>query len=253
MPEMERTSPWIIAILAIALFVIGAALAFTDRSVAATSAWGFAFLLTILLLLSKFKRFKGFGFEAELWDQKQAEAEELVGHMKSLSKLVSWQMSSVAARLGLWDSAFSLADLARFLGEIKEQLKAIKIPPHEIEEALQPLYTRIEAAYLADARHEVSAALKAASDSINRAVGSTDVQQHLKAVSQLHPLHEELRIATTLPDDAVEPFLRFIEESTVIEPKAEILGNLTEINLDLKHFRDHRSFRRRDRLSKVAH
>ena len=35
------------------------------------AAWGLAFLLMILLLLSKFKRFKGFVFEAELWEEKQ--------------------------------------------------------------------------------------------------------------------------------------------------------------------------------------
>jgi hypothetical protein len=103
---MERAIPWIIAVCGIVLFGVGAGLASTDCSAAATSAWGFAFLLMVMLLLSKFRRFKGFGFEAELWEQKQADAAALVDQMKSLSKLLSRQMASVAARLALMGFSF---------------------------------------------------------------------------------------------------------------------------------------------------
>jgi hypothetical protein len=36
----------------------------------------------VLLLLAKFKRFKGFGFEAEMWEEKQEEAAVLVEDLK---------------------------------------------------------------------------------------------------------------------------------------------------------------------------
>ena len=92
---IERVIPWIIAIAA----CVGVFLALTDRSGSATAAWSFGFLLFILLLLSKFKRFKGFGFEAELWEQKQAEAAALVDQLKSLSKLIGEQTATVVARI----------------------------------------------------------------------------------------------------------------------------------------------------------
>ena len=40
------------------------------------------FLFVVLLLLAKFKRFKGFGFEAEMWEEKQEEAAALVKSLK---------------------------------------------------------------------------------------------------------------------------------------------------------------------------
>jgi hypothetical protein len=235
------------------MFCVGVGLAFTDRSGAATSAWGIAFLLTVLLLLAKFKRFKGFGFEAELWEQKQAEAAALIEQMKSLSKLIGRQMASVAARLGLWDSALSLADLAKFLDDLQQQMKAIDIPSYEIEEALQALHSRIEAGYLAEARHVVSVAFKAASDTIYGSLDSTDVQQHLKAASQTPLLNEESKAVGALPTGAIEPLVDFIRASRIVEPKAEVIHALTEIDLDLTHFRKNRSFRRRDWLRSAAH
>jgi hypothetical protein len=63
---MEKIPTGIIAIAAVLLLSVGIGLAVTDRPTSAAETWGFAFLLVILLLLSKFKRFKGFGFEAEM-------------------------------------------------------------------------------------------------------------------------------------------------------------------------------------------
>jgi transposase len=83
----ERATPWIIAVAACILLAVGVGLAFSDRAASAGAAWGVGFLLVALLLISKFKRIKGFGFEAEMWEQKQAEAAALVDQLKSLSKV----------------------------------------------------------------------------------------------------------------------------------------------------------------------
>jgi hypothetical protein len=76
--------------------------------------------------------------------------------------LIIKQMASMAARVGMWDSALSMSELAEFVDEHQQQMKAIGIPTHEVEEALQKVYQRIEAAYYAMARHEVATAVNEA-------------------------------------------------------------------------------------------
>ena len=83
---MKLVSNAIISLGALALLSVGIYLAATDRAAAATPVLGVAFLFVVLLLLSKFKRFKGFGFEAEMWEEKQEEAAELVDRLEELSK-----------------------------------------------------------------------------------------------------------------------------------------------------------------------
>ena len=68
---MNRVSNIIISLGAVALLSAGIFLAISDRVAAATLLLGIGFLFVVLLLLAKFKRFKGFGFEAEMWEEKQ--------------------------------------------------------------------------------------------------------------------------------------------------------------------------------------
>lgn len=69
----------IVSIGATALLIVGLVLAILDRGAPSIIAvLGTGFLLVVLLLLAKFKRFKGFGFEAEMWEEKQEEAAVLV-------------------------------------------------------------------------------------------------------------------------------------------------------------------------------
>lgn len=50
----------------------------------ASAVFGIAFLSFLYANLSRFKRFKGLGFEAELWEDKQKEAAELIERLKSV-------------------------------------------------------------------------------------------------------------------------------------------------------------------------
>src|SRR5271166_95198 len=63
-----------------ALALIGIALSLVRRKDSSkatiTAALSFGFLVLLLLNMSKFKHVKGFGFEAETWDEKQVKAAE---------------------------------------------------------------------------------------------------------------------------------------------------------------------------------
>ena len=50
----------------------------------ATAAFVMFFLCLIYANVSRFKRFKGLGFEAELWEDKQKEAADLIERLKNI-------------------------------------------------------------------------------------------------------------------------------------------------------------------------
>lgn len=86
-PLIEAVANCIIAFGAVILLGVGIFLAVIDRP--AASVLGFAYLFLVLLLLAKFKRFKGFGVEMEMWEQKQEEAATIVENLKEASQRLS--------------------------------------------------------------------------------------------------------------------------------------------------------------------
>jgi hypothetical protein len=86
---IEAVANCIITFGAVILLGVGISLAVIDRPGPAASVLGFAFLFLVLLLLAKFKRFKGFGFEAEMWEQKQEEAAVVLENLKEASAGIS--------------------------------------------------------------------------------------------------------------------------------------------------------------------
>jgi len=95
---MKWVSNTIISAGAILLLITGVCLAVTrDNPASAGVLLGFGFLFVVLLLLAKFKRFKGFGFEAETWEEKQQEAAALVESLKRLQLVYSKAVFAVVA------------------------------------------------------------------------------------------------------------------------------------------------------------
>jgi hypothetical protein len=238
----ETVTAWISAgisaVTAASLFVVGVLLAFTDRTASASAAWGFGFLLVVLLLLSKFKRFKGFGVEMELWEEKQAEAAALVDQLRGLSKVIGKQMGAMAARMGLYGSALSLAQLADLFEALRGQFTVVGIPDHEIEETLQSLCERIEQVYLVVAHGTVSEAFRIEREALAQA-GDPSMNPQL---------NEEGKALSTLPEISISALEEFVRRSEIIKAKPQILQDLAEIDRDIEHFKRHRSFRRREWL-----
>lgn len=67
-------------------------------SLTIASALGFAVLFIALASVSKFKHFKGFGFDAETWSETQDEAKSLVDNLKSLSLITTKQLANLSVR-----------------------------------------------------------------------------------------------------------------------------------------------------------
>ncbi|WP_026480749.1 hypothetical protein [Ahrensia sp. 13_GOM-1096m] len=107
----------------ILFYLIGAALLFfgfqflLKPSVPEASAvFALAFFSFIYGNLARFKRFKGLGFEAELWEDKQKEAADLIEQLKSVVAIYSREIVLQKIKGGRfdndegWESNFALFD-----------------------------------------------------------------------------------------------------------------------------------------------
>jgi hypothetical protein len=86
----------------------GILLVFSFKSLAAenvalaTASFAMSFLSFIYSNVSRFKRFKGLGFEAELWEDKQKEAAELIDRLKRLISIYSHEVLMQKVTQGRW-------------------------------------------------------------------------------------------------------------------------------------------------------
>lgn len=76
----------------------------------AVTAFVMAFLCFVFGQLSRFKRFKGFGMEAELWEDKQKEAAELIERLKSIVSVYTHEILVGRVSEGRWGEGGSWAE-----------------------------------------------------------------------------------------------------------------------------------------------
>ncbi len=154
--QMETFTYILTAMLAIAL--VGAGIYLCVRKVPAhtptiAAVLSIAFLMLLLLQMSKFKHVQGFGFDAETWDEKQVQAAQLVDQLSTISEGLSQQVALLAARSGFWGSGLSNPELARLLRQTDEELQLTKTPDAKRAEILAPIRLRISTNYWNAARN----------------------------------------------------------------------------------------------------
>jgi hypothetical protein len=121
----------------------GAFLAFQNKTAPATTTLTFGFLLTLLMLISKFKRFKGFGFEAEMWKQEQVKAAVLIAQLKALSFITIEQLAVISSQLGLASGGGNVSERETLLSQLEEIAAGGSLDGDELRDKIAPLYNRI--------------------------------------------------------------------------------------------------------------
>jgi hypothetical protein len=155
-------------------------------------------------------------------------------------------MASMAARVGLWNSALSLSELAGVLEDLQQQLSEIEIPKQAQSNILQQLYRRIEDCYIAEARRVVDTERGMMLDEMNMAAASNDVEERRKAEKFFAEISKEAQKMSQLDHNSIDALIRLIKESRAFDTKDELIAVVAEIGLDLQQFRKSRTFRRRD-------
>ena len=67
-----------------------------------SATFAMAFFSFIYANISRFKRFKGLGFEAELWEDKQKEAEQLIDRLKAVVSVYTREIVMGRVKQGRW-------------------------------------------------------------------------------------------------------------------------------------------------------
>jgi hypothetical protein len=257
---MQVVANIVIAIGAIGLFIVGGYLGFSDKTASATAVLGFAFLLVVLLLLAKFKHVKGFGFEAEMWEETQVEAAKLVERLTLLSNAVAQQVALIASKLGMWDSALSLPQMADLMQQIDQLLEAAKTGKTQREEMLAPLYGRIELIYWGAAHRAVITMLNAEIGRLNLRVQSAAGPERdvILALAQTAAKEQEKfgqidYRKEFLPNRTLQPLISFVSSAQILsDVQPTLLPELRELETDLKHFIANRRIRRKSDFSSLA-
>lgn len=187
----------------------------------ASAAFGMGFLCALYSSVARFKRFKGFGFEAELWEDKQREAEELIERLKGIVAIYSREI--VLARVtqdrmdsgrGSWKERWKLFD------EVTRGHEALgqKIDFSGLKAEVDTYFILDMAARLKEEiRMPILAGVTEAEGKIRAEFGAvvSDVERHSRKQAQLREVKTEQRGLFEVANNAnvAERLLRWAQES----------------------------------------
>jgi hypothetical protein len=229
---------------AVFLFYAGFKKLLAEKPASSSVALSFGFLLVVMLTISQFKRVKGFGFEAETWDQKQVEAARLVERLKGLTEATAQELAMIAARIGLWDNGLSMPELMQLLGKVNHDLVEGEIAPNRREDILKPISDRIEFNYIVAAYQFVYHAFR-------EQHGIREFNPCQASGLQLPPVAEDLQSLCKLNNDIYSkrirdlgPITSFVKVAKALDNQKALLEELGELETDLNYFGKNHSLRR---------
>ncbi len=230
---MEIATYIINAILAAALVAVGITLCWRNETnkAAVTAALSFGFLVLLLLNMSKFKHVKGFGFDAETWDEKQVEAAKLVDQLSSMTEALSRQIVLLSVRVGTFGAAFTNPELMDVYQQADKQLVAASIPKPRRDEILEPLRQRMILDYWWAARHLIDNAYVAQYDMLR---GQGQIAK--AAEEQNERARLEATPETLLTSGGLDQVIFTVRSSKLFTAPDDLIKNLTDLNEDMKYF-----------------
>lgn len=248
--EIESFIRFVVLIFAVGLFVVAAYLYLSKSTGPATSAMSFVFLLVVVLTISNYKRIKGFGFEAEMWEDKQVQAAKLIDRLELLSKASTKQVAQIAAKLGLWDSGFSNPELASLIDVSRKILQNTGTNDAERQNILAPLYRRVALNYVNAAQRLVDSALTKDREALDAARKTTvpdavpGWQQQIQTINAEIKQFRDLNILDMINHRSIQPIQDFVRNAPQLSTKTELSAELGDIAADMSYFEANGSLRR---------
>ncbi len=96
-----------------------------DDVAGASAIFAISFLCFLYSNLSRFKRFKGLGFEAELWEDKQKEAADLIERLKSVVAIYTRELVLGNVKRGRWSDSPGWKENWKLFDELVAQHNAL--------------------------------------------------------------------------------------------------------------------------------
>lgn len=224
----------LILIIALSFFGISVYFAFMDNFKALVAFLTMGMLCLILALLSRFKRFKGFGFEAELWESKQEEAAEIIVMLRSLAVTISRQILTLSARAGRIASATPRDELFALKENIDNILINANVSAEERESVASEFY-----------KYTAIDMIHAIFDKINLKIGSKKIEN----TEARNKIRSDLKTAINMSSEAgVSNFiLNLIDNYDFLngDEKSMLKGEIHDELEDLREWIAKRGLRRR--------
>ena len=121
--------PILLMVLAIVLFIAGLLLAFSDKDTSlVVSTYAAAIFCLIFVFITQFKKFKGLGIEAELWDETQEKAEKLLNNLQNVSQVLAECAYSSVISSGRGYGSIPNSERLEMADSLSKELKNIEIP-----------------------------------------------------------------------------------------------------------------------------
>jgi hypothetical protein len=209
----------------------------------------FCVALAVILVGARFNHIKGFGLEAELWSDKQAEAVALVDRLKVLSVSTSEQAALLASRLGRWESGLSNKELVGLLQQTAQLLDTFQIDKARQEEILAPIRTRLEMNFAAAAYVAVDGALRDKANQLATSLANATSEQRPALAKEMQTVETDMRTFVAVDilhkfptGKTLDPLVEFAKSAQSRAPAAA--PEVNELAADLKQFQTTRTLRR---------
>jgi hypothetical protein len=123
--------------IGVGLMGCGVVLTFLEKNVGAATTYGAAVFCFIFAFLPEFKRFKGFGVEAELLEKKVQEADAILQRLNGFMQPMSELLFTLVARSGRFGGSVPREDSYRIVNSLKEQLIGAGVPLGQITHSMR--------------------------------------------------------------------------------------------------------------------
>ncbi|MCG7624160.1 hypothetical protein [Epibacterium sp. Ofav1-8] len=164
----------------------------------ATATFVMAFLCLVYGNVSRFKRFKGLGFEAELWEDKQKEAADLIDRLKNIVQVYTREIVMMKVMTGRFGGGSEWPDRWALYEELVGQHDTLgqKIDFLPLKEKVYRVMVFDAVSFLSERiQRTLTPAYSKAQDAITAEFGNpaTDQEGHKKRREELKALHFEMR------------------------------------------------------------
>lgn len=138
-------------IISCALVVVGIFLAWFDKTASAVACFSASIIYLMLALLSRFRRFKGFGIEAEMWEQKQEEAAKIVEQLRDFAAQSS-KVTVTELMAGAFLGGLSLSQRLNLYDELMAKLEGMGLTDTQLNSVRQGWRAVIDCLYITKVR-----------------------------------------------------------------------------------------------------
>ncbi len=193
--DNQRALLWMAAMV---LFICGVTLSFKDQVGAATVTYAASVIVLIFFFLARFKRFKGLGVEAELWEVEMEQAAEVRRALQDISvqmaEFTYWQLGpgSRWANIPLEKKLSLIEQLERSLtdaGLERDAIERMKWPWHKclMRDQADPIAVRLR-----DAINEKIKGVKNEMAALGSPVPAESLGEHARLVEKQRTMSETI-------------------------------------------------------------